>query len=400
MQASFRPVVAFILFNSAMALLVLAVHLWPGNNSMLNLNSWEHMNPKKGLSEAYLEEVIAYHQTEPTFARRPVTTRAVLGLHRITGLTKGQSFVLFNFVVLWLTGIVICIAAFFQTKNLRNGLLSGLLYWLSFPIIFAFFPTIYSYDDPLLYFFLAMTLLAIKIGNQWSAAAMFALAIVARESAVIMLPGIVVLLNDGLSLKNLKSSWKKWGPFLAVAIFYLLAFVLLMYGHGGQSFSQDASRRFATLFFNFQNKQFAVESIVSLILVCSLAFFSWRDVRQQALHRQAFMLTLVLNTAIVLVFTQARESRLFMLPLFFWLPFAGQLLLRVFANFQKYIRHNSRWKTAGLFALSIVFCGFVAFIIYQPTAMLPHENWHQEYLFGLLIFTALISYSNPRFLKS
>lgn len=386
--------------NLISTVFVLAIHFWPGNNSMLNLNSWAHMNPDKGLNEAYLEEVIAYHQTEATFARRPATTQTVLALHRITGLTKGQSFVLFNFVVLWLTGIVICISALCQSKQMRTALVSGLLFWLSFPVLFAFFPTIYSYDDPLLYLFLAMMMLAIKRNKQWAAATFFSLAIITRESAVIMLPGIVVLLNDGLSLKNLKSSWKKWAPFLAVAIFYLVAFVVLTYGHAGQSFSQDASRRFATLFFNFQNKQFAVESIVSLILVCSLAFFSWRDARRHAVYQQAFMVTLVLNTAIVLVFTQARESRLFMLPLFFWLPFAGQLLLQVFANFQQYIRHNLSWKTAGSFVISIVFCGFVAFIMYQPTAMLPHENWHQEYLFGLLIFTALIRYTNPRFIKS
>jgi hypothetical protein len=400
MQAAIRPIVAFILFNSAMALLVLAVHLWPGNNSMLNLNSWEHMNPKKGLNEAYLEEVIAYHQTEPTFARRPITTQAVLGLHRSTGVSKAQSFLLFNFGILWLTGIVLSLLAHSQSKNVKSALLSGLMFWLSFPVLFAFFPTIYSYDDPLLYLFLALILVAIRRNKVWAAATFFSLAIITRESAVIMLPGIVILLNDGLSLKNLKSSWKKWGPFLSVAIFYLVAFVLLTYGHAGQSFSQDASRRFATLFFNFQNKQFAIESILSLILVCSLAFFSWKDNREHAVHRQAFMITLVINSTIVFLFTQARESRLFMLPLFFWLPFAGPLLMQAWGNFRAYLQHGLSWKTAVLFAFAALFYGFVAFIIYQPTAMLPHENWHQEYLFVLLIFTALISYSNPRFLKS
>jgi hypothetical protein len=395
MQSGYRTVWAFAIFNTAMVFLVLSVHFWPGNNSMLNLNSWEYMNPEKGLNEAYLDEVITYHQTEPTFARRPVTTQAVLALHRITGLTKAQSFVLFNFVVLWLTGIVICIAALFQTKNLRNALLSSLLYWLSFPVLFAFFPTIYSYDDPLLYLFLAMTLLSIQLGNQWSAAAMFALAIVSRESAVILLPGIMVLYNDGFKLANLKTSWKKWWPFLVVSLAYLAALVWQQYGSGDQSFSNDTSRRFATLLFNFQNRQFAVESIISAILVCSLPFLSWYYSGRNSANRRAFMLTLILNTLIVLVFTQARESRLFMLPLFFWFPLAGQLVLQKATEIIEHLRVTLNWRMALLYVLAIVGYWFMAFLVYQPTAMLPYENWHQEYLFVLLIFTALMPYAIP-----
>lgn len=395
MQTGYRTVWAFALFNAAMALLVLAIHFWPGNNSMLNFNSWDYMNPEKSLNEIYLEEVITYHQTEPTFARRPVTTKAVLSLYRVTGLKKGQNFVLFNVVVLWFTGIVICIAAFVQTKNLRYALLSGLLFWLSFPIIFAFFPTIYSYDDPILYFFLAMTLLALKLGNQWSAAVMFALAIVARESAVIMLPGIIVLLNDGFKIVNLKTSWKKWWPFLAVSLAYLGVLVWLQYGVGRESFTSDTSRRFATFFFNFQNRQFAVESITSAILVCSLPFLSWYYSGINSANRQAFMLTLIFNTLIVLVFTQARESRLFMLPLFFWFPFAGQLVLQKATEIIKHLRDTLNWKMALLYVMAIAGYWFLAFLVYQPTAMLPYENWHQEYLFVLLIFTALMPYAIP-----
>ena len=389
MQTGHRTVWAFVIFNAAMALLVLAIHFWPGNNSMLNLNSWDYMNPEKGLNEVYLEEVISYHQTEPTFARRRLTTTVVMGLHQVTGLTKGQSFVLFNFIVLWLTGIVISISALFQSKKMRTALLSGLLFWLSFPVLFAFFPTIYSYDDPLLYFFLAMTLLAIKLGNQWSAAAMFALAIVTRESAVIMLPGIMLLYNDGFKLANLKTSWKKWWPFLVVSVLYLAGLFWLEYGVAEQSISHDASRRFATFFYNFQNKQFGAESVFSFVLVCILALSTWLNNGRGKRYRQAFFLTLVLNTAVVLVFTQARESRLFILPLFFWFPYAGELLIDSLQELLLMIRTKKWYYSVGL-SLYALFAGWIVYQIYEPTAMRSYENWHQEYLFVLVTFTALI----------
>ena len=389
MQTGYRTVWAFVIFNAAMALLVLAIHFWPGNNSMLNLNSWDYMNPEKGLNEVYLEEVISYHQTEPTFARRRLTTTVVMGLHQVTGLTKGQSFVLFNFIVLWLTGIVISISALFQSKKMRTALLSGLPFWLSFPVLFAFFPTIYSYDDPLLYFFLAMTLLAIKLGNQWSAAALFALAIVTRESAVIMLPGIMLLYNDGFKLANLKTSWKKWWPFLVVSVLYLAGLFWLEYGVAEQSISYDASRRFATFFYNFQNMQFGAESVFSFVLVCILALSTWLNNGRGKRYRQAFFLTLVLNTAVVLVFTQARESRLFILPLFFWFPYAGELLIDSLQELLLMIRTKKWYYSVGL-SLYALFAGWIVYQIYEPTAMRSYENWHQEYLFVLVTFTALI----------
>ena len=352
------------------------------------------MNPNKVLNETYLHEAYTYHLTEPTFSRRVFTTRAIKAISSVTGLTIGQSFVIFNFLLLLLTGIIVGNTALSLLQNLRKALLGSLLFWLSFPVIFAFFPTIYSFDDPLLYFFLSLAILFLyRRKNRWSVVA-FTGAVLARESAIILLPGIIIYLSGGLKFILIKQALKKWLPFALVSAIFILGLVIWQYVLGQQSITADVNKRFTALHYNFQNLQFSIETLFSFILVCSLAIATWRDYKLFHLAKKAFFTTLVLNSIIVVLFTQARESRLFMLPLFFWFPIAGELLLRKLNDLKQLLIYNKWFKSIVLITLAL-FTGFVGFDIYQPTAMKPYENWHQEYLFLLLTFTALMPYATP-----
>lgn len=389
MRISPKLFFVFAMFNATLLIVVLAVHFWPGNTSMMNMHNWPFALAENGISETYLTEVVEYHESEPTFARRVVTTKSIRFLAAFLGLTLGMSFVLFNFTMLFLAGFTLCILALKVAKNVRFAFLSGLLFWLSFPILFAFFPTIYSYDDPAQYFFLALTFLAFVDEKYMWSAVFYTLSLFIRESGLILLPGIFVLANGGFSLKNIKRSIEKWGPFLVLSLVFVAGLFAVQYGLQNQDLVQDSTNRFSALRFNFQDEQFAIETIFSFALVCLLAtaLFAYKI---KSRWFKPFLVTLILNTLVVVFFTQARESRLFILPLFFWFPLAGEMLIQAVNEMQlTWQKNKMRFLSVALFAA--MFAAAASYFVYLPTAMKPHENWHQEYLFILLTFVLVLS---------
>lgn len=367
---------------------------------MLNLHSWDHMNGKKGLNEAYLVDVVEYHKEEPAFRARPVTTLLVEKTAQISGLSVGWSFTLINFLFLWMGGILVSLLAFQVTKTLAHAYYAQLAFWLSFPILFAFFPMIYSYDDPLQYVLILVALIFLRQKNWIGFTVSFTASLLIRESGLILLPGILWItydfnarINSGKNLKTLAIL------VMPIMVYYTFAFFYAQHLGIAEELKETGKNRLVCFGENFRDQQFGIESIVSFVLVSLLALVTWPKFREQnKTWSQAFMITLVLNTIVVLLFTKARESRLFIMPLFFWLPYSGQLL----GHAVKRIAQNVKLQP---FSTSVwVLClgssaALIAFYIYQPTGMKPFNNWHQEYLFGLLIFAGLI-FLNPKQIKT
>ncbi len=388
MSIPFKTIVAFFAFSLTLMLVVLSVHLWPGNNSMLNLHTWPHEVDANGISEKYVEEVLVYHETEPTFARRVITTKFVRFFSNAFGLSLGISFTLFNFGMLLLTGFCICLLALKTTQNVRFAFLSGLLFWLSFPIMFAFFPTIYSYDDPLQYLFITLTLLAFIDKNYTFAAGFFTLSLFVRESGLLLLPGIFILLNSDFTIQSIKENARKWAPFFVLSFIFIVGKIVAQYFIQDGNFTSDAEDRFAVFAFNFQDKQFAIETLFSFTLVSLLALITFLK-EPPSKWKNAFFATLILNTIIVVLFTQARESRLFLLPLFFWFPLAGKYFWNALSQVKNAFA-ASTLKMSFSAGAAIFIAYALAYNVYVPTAMQLHENWHNEYLFILLTFVLVL----------
>src|SRR5690606_1789450 len=86
-------------------------------------------------------------------------------------------------------------------KGTRNQALFNMsAYFLTFSIVFAFFPPIFTYDEPLQYCFLFLGILAL-IHDKWVYYCIFFFfAMVARESSAFLLPGFILI---GLGLGTL-----------------------------------------------------------------------------------------------------------------------------------------------------------------------------------------------------
>lgn len=395
-----KHLLGFSLLSLLLCAMVIFVHFWPGNNSMLNLHSWDHMNGKKGLNEAYLVDVVEYHKEEPAFRARPVTTFLVEKTAQISGLSVGWSFTVINFLFLWMGGILVSLLAFQVTKTPAPAYYAQLAFWLSFPILFAFFPMIYSYDDSLQYVLILIALIFLSRKNLIGFTVVFTTSLLVRESGLILLPGILWItydfnarINSGKNLKTLAIL------VLPVMAYYTFAFFYAQHLGIADELKETGKNRLVCFGENFRDQQFGIESIVSFVLVSLLALVTWPKFREQnKTWSQAFMITLVLNTIVVLLFTKARESRLFIMPLFFWLPFAGQLLaneaIKIGQNFKLQPLKMSFWVLCF-----VIMAAYIGLYIYQPTGMKPFNNWHQEYLVVLLIFAGLI-WHNPKQIKT
>ncbi|WP_461490443.1 hypothetical protein [Pontibacter sp. HJ8] len=112
----------------------------------------------------------------------------------------------------------------------------------------------------------------------------------------------------------------------------------------------------------------------------------------------AFILVLVINTLVVVLTTQARETRLFALPLVFLFPFLGKFML----NEYRFLRMKIARATPGeilkclpFLLISILLIVVVTSKVYFQTIGSLSENLFNEYL--AVVLSVLVSHFILRF---
>ncbi|MGB7395302.1 MAG: hypothetical protein WA913_12990, partial [Pricia sp.] len=123
------PYLVALLFT----LMIFGLHMLPNMDSMLNENNTR-------ISHGFLKSQIDYHQEIAPFARRPLTSFLIESAMQHLGLRPGHAFILINFLLLFLSGTLL----FRLSKTLKattaQGLINLCVYFLSFSVLFAFFP--------------------------------------------------------------------------------------------------------------------------------------------------------------------------------------------------------------------------------------------------------------------
>jgi hypothetical protein len=156
---------------------------------------------------------------------------------------------------------------------------------------------------------------------------------------------------------------------------------------------------------NFRNLKFTAESVVSFILAIGfhtyiLYCYTRRNLLSAIEKRfvAAFILVLAINTLVVILTTQARETRLFALPLVFLFPFLGKFILKEY----QYLRTKIARATTGeifkclpFLLISILLIVGVTNRVYFQTIGSLSENLFNEYLAAVLI--VLVSHFIIRF---
>ena len=367
-----------LLWPLTILMLVSYLHLLPQHNSMWNLRFEKYEPDASGLSVDYLTEVVAYHQSEPAFARRPLTTWLVKSFGVLSSLSLAKSYLLLQLFLFWMCALVLYALAYSHLQ----GLLNQTLFLFSFSVFFAWFPPIYTYDEPMQYLLLLGSLTAWRSKKLLLGMLFFAGALVARETSLVLWPAFFWLFGHG---ESCLAGFKRGS--LAVIVFFGGWFLISEQLVGvPQDVGSEVLMRFKLLAQNFDATHIS-ETCWMFFLVVGIPFqlsllfpeaWSRRD-------RHAFWIALLLNTVIVFATARAREARLFALPLIFawpWLASAIKILYyRIIQNTAAMAK--SVWIYLVLLPLAYYF-GRYTFI---QTAANPAENWFNEYLFlHLLLF--------------
>lgn len=367
----------FALFWPLLLLLLVAyLHLRPQHNSMWNLRFDNYGPDASGLSTDYLAEVVHYHQTEQAFARRPLTTWLIQGLAALSSISLAKSFVLLQLFLFWMGAL----ALYALSASHRQGLFNQALFLLGFSVFFAWFPPIYTYDEPLQYLLLFGSLAAWRAQKLWLGMLLLAGALLARETSWLLWPAFLWLFGWG---EGRLTGFKRTS--MAVVAVYAGWFLVSEQFVGvPQDAGSEVLLRFTLLAQNFDATHLSETCwmlflVVGLPLQLSLLFpGNWpkRD-------RQSFWIALLINTVVVLATARAREARLFALPLIFAWPWLAGAVKILYAEVEQ--RAAAMAKNAWIYLLLLPLAYYLAKYTFTQTAANPAENWFNEYLFVYLI---------------
>ncbi|MCB9798448.1 hypothetical protein H6758_01855 [Candidatus Nomurabacteria bacterium] len=377
------------------------------------VDPWDYKN---NINHGFIQEVYDYHMQHPAFVRRPMTSFAIDFVHRILDVSYANAFIAVNFGLLFLCGMALFYLAKAFKQRDRNAYLAVVFFYLSFSILFAFGIPIYSYDEPFQYLFLLLTLLC-AMKRWWIGFSVsFFLALFARETSVLLIPGFVFFLmpnkkhafTDIVFVRSVFAMLLATGAYLG-AIYWFS--VHSDYGTVAWEYMSD--ERFRHWMFNFQDGAHTLESLVSFFVVLGLPLAMLRAFsRHFHLKKQvqrllfAFVLSVIINTTFVFWAAKAQEARLFALPLILVWPILGKVCFLLWKLFIKEIRHIVRqWKHKKdrydflsklcLCLMAIFFAAVCSFGVYEPINGAAFAFGYQIYLFTVFVVIVIYQVFSP-----
>ena len=354
---------------------------------------WMHRTPgKEGMmTQQALRSTLDYHRSLPVFAARPLTSGAVAVLGRWTGADETRVLALLNPLLLVVSACLIYALALFWGAAARGAWIATALYLFSFTNLFAFVPPIYTYDEPLQF----VTMLAAcwflprpcvlrqnagalpavpsyNIPYALLAGLCMGLSWWARESGLLFLPVLA-----GLYLPYASKQER-----IRLGITVLTALGVLALGRMASNPATSTGdlwqwqARFSNLKANFRNIDYTVETLAGLGLVLAWPLVLLRTlVGPYRILTLGLVVSLIINTLMVLLMAKAREARLFALPLLLVWPLLG-LRRYEWPTTTKPIRPIN-WL---LLVLGLAGTLHLAWNLYQSTVGPNTANFFREYL--------------------
>ncbi|MBK7385076.1 MAG: hypothetical protein IPI81_17340 [Flavobacteriales bacterium] len=382
-----------VLLGLVLSAFSLALHFAPVWVTMLNrgAQTWDG----ELLAKDYIETMIDEHRSgsDISFRRRPLTTWCVDTLHEV-GIPPKAGFIGLGFLLFFVAGLLVFRSAVSLGSTNGQALVAQGFFHLSPTVLFAWFDPMYTYDEPIQYVALIGALLAAQSGRTLGCIAPFTIATVAHETSLLFVPAVYLLLRDD-----------KRRAFMIIGTTCLLFAAFLFFylpqvGIVGAS-ATDAIARLGTITFNFSSWTMTIETASYLVMTLALpAFLLWRFGRSSAcsptdrIWLRAFWITLLLNTALVLIAAKAREARVLALPLLLGWPLIGKAL---FAEAERHggwrsmlavLRGPRLALTLALVTAGTYFGIRKAFVL---STGIPQDNlYHEYYTVSFVIIVALL----------
>jgi hypothetical protein len=361
------------------------------------------------MKDGGLQRAIDYHRTLPVFAARPLTTKTIETVSTLFSIGEPVAFEVVNFGLMWLSGLLLYRLCLRWGAKHEGALFALTAYLLSFSNLFAFFPPIYAYDEPLQYSLFFMGLLCLPKPNwalqpipnsawvQWVApqhtvpafiglgatcafGVFFGLSLLGRETGLVLIPAILAVYiraNKQDKTATLSNFNLILGLGLAAALLY--AWKIYWVQHHPDAQAEGGlwqwSERLSNLKQNFLDRAFIVETLCAIYLVLAIPMlWIWPLLRARMGLLVGILGAVVINTALVLLMAKAREARLFALPLLMVWPLLAQLVPK-----------NTAWKrfqpTGVLPIVLMLFNAAFSFFGYTSTCAADNDNFIREYIF-------------------
>lgn len=396
----------FFLFLTCLILtfFVLFTHVLPQVNTMINyVGNGESQNESFTIADDFLSWAVDYHKKSSDFKRRPITTFLIDFITDLFLVKTSIAFVCVNFFFLFLIGFLISYLGQLYGLSKRASLISSVSFYLSFSILFGFFIPIATYDEPVQYFLILISLIVLKKNKKILFVIFLSIAIIARDNTLIILPAILFFLL-GIDFKNIfQTKLKTIFKFVLVSLPVVVYALYLFWFYNEYPDAYDQAKeflnknRFGVYEKNFRNIGNMTRTFLSLSSVCLFPIvilciykksnnFSNSDKRLI----NAFWLTLFINTGIILLSVYAEESRVFALPLLFVFPIFGKILAAIFQPskaFFKFLIHPFR---LGLISLTSVFSWLAYNYLYSLTDINSRDNFYVEYNVCIVLIIMLI----------
>ncbi|MCB0400593.1 MAG: hypothetical protein KDD41_00770 [Flavobacteriales bacterium] len=387
---------------SVIGLIIIAVsffiHIHPSFNSMINFKTSVYNTENACFSNDYIQVVLDYHKDHPVFSRRPMTTFLIETVKEVTGVGLAASFALVGFFFFYVNGLLVYALSRFLKSTSGQALWSMLLYHLSFTILFPYFRTTYTYDEPLQYFFCLLALIGIYKPANWLMVLGLTGAVFARESSLVVFPSFFLLYYFKGS-EGFKIRWdviRKALLFAVPVVIYLgyYGYHLSTFQAGVEADYDEASIRVSQLSYNFQSNAYTLETI-SLFLIVNLfplvlLFLQPRSDRSGMLIK-AFWVLLGLNTIMVLLGARVSESRVLTLPLLLLWPLMGGYVQAIGSDLIVQLR-GKKMRIVLLISMMMMALAayFGAFKVYEQTGAKADENLFNEYFFMVLFTSGML----------
>ena len=335
----------------------------------------------KLLEPSYLHAFFLSRIKFGEFARRPLTTWFIKAVEGI-GISLEWSFLVVEYA-----GIIVSIILLFRltlllTNKVKYAYASTGIFITSFWVLHALFAEIYAYDEPWQYAAIFASFFFLKSKRWLPFSLFFFIALVARESTILLLPGIYfffILQKPLLSKSNLINTFKVGWVVPAYGVFLFVLIRALNLGTKSSSYMEDV--RFKHLYYSFATTDLGIDTLTSFCLSIAVAvtlLYYRRFIPSDKTDKPwvwAFALNFGINAFITFTLTMGRETRIFAQPVLLLSPFLGFYFIEGIKNIGKPFGsafHNyesfAKWLSAFLFFSSVVFaCSLFSYELYWPT---------------------------------
>ena len=367
------------------------IHFVDGNNSSINIgyNGFINTSLYNLIDNDKISFSFNLHNELGAFRRRFFTNGLIRIIKTTFNLNTGQSFLICQFTLYVFNGLLIERIAKTYGLCWNSRLLSVVLFYFSFSVLFAFYRPIYTWDEPIQYFCFLLSIFFLAKNKLLLFSITLLAALMARETTLILIPAIFFIKTTS---ENYKSNMLY---FITPIIFYFIFRTYVNTNIIAPTYNDGIIKRLDCLIFNFQDFRFVKESIFSLIISTILPTYllciKTKDKFAFSKEKKAFILTLIANAIIVYATAFARESRLFALPLLIILPFLGKIV----GDEITYIKRNFTLKkpskkTRNLFLTIVIVCVLLSNkIVYKASFGHPSHHFFNEYLFISLMIIAI-----------